>query len=178
MINYATFTFSQVILKISRKYRPHTKDWEGTVFTGVCPHLGGTPVPGSFPDLWSQVLSGGYPSPGWGEGGYPSPGQDWVPLARRGLVYPQDRYGVLPPLPKTEQQRKHLLHVRYASCILHSRRRTFLYFLCWEDFSCTSQFCKEKCVVRYDFVILWHNVENCLSTSIPVSQKKKIIFQI
>ena len=33
------------------RYRAHPKDGEGTVFTGVCPHLGGgrTPVPGHFP---------------------------------------------------------------------------------------------------------------------------------
>ena len=44
-------------------YRPHSKDGEGTVFTGVCLSTGGggTPIPGSFPGLWSQVLSRGLP---------------------------------------------------------------------------------------------------------------------
>ena len=50
--------------------------------------LGGTPVPGSFPGLWFQVLSGGTPVPpssDWGipqlevpqTGVPPWPGQDW-----------------------------------------------------------------------------------------------------
>ena len=51
-------------------YRPHPKDREDNVFTGVCPFTrgGGTPVPCSFPGLWSQVLSGGTPVLA---GGYP-----------------------------------------------------------------------------------------------------------
>ena len=67
---------------------------------------GSTPVPGSFQGLWSQVLSGGYPSPGWGStsvlprgtlvlaGGYPRTG---VPLAKTGV--PSVRIGV--PLVRT-----------------------------------------------------------------------------
>ena len=81
-------------------YRPHPKDGEGTVFTGVCLSTigGGTPVPGSFPGHWSQVLSRGgtpvlairVPSTGC-----PQPGQDST-----GLGYPsgQNRTGVPPPI--------------------------------------------------------------------------------
>ena len=75
---------------------PHPKDGEGNVFTGVCPFTGGgTPVPGSFPGLWSQVLSwgmpqswpGGTPVPAGGTqdrtGVPPQPEQDWgIPLPR------------------------------------------------------------------------------------------------
>ena len=55
---------------------------EGNVFTGVCPFTGGgggTPISGSFPGHWPQVLSRGRcPSPGWG---YLGPGLG-VPLLR------------------------------------------------------------------------------------------------
>ena len=52
----------------SNHYHPYLKDGEGTVFTCVSlctPGGGGTAVPGSFPGLWSQVLSwrGGTPVP-------------------------------------------------------------------------------------------------------------------
>ena len=91
--------------------------------------------------FWSQVLSGGYPSPGWRgtpgqryppavrtqDWGTPSPGQDRteVPFPQTGLGYllSQDRTGVPPstrtrvPPSKTEQHSEHLLHGgRYASC--------------------------------------------------------------
>ena len=91
--------------------------------------MGGTPVPGSFQGLWSQVLSrevSGYPSAHLGGGGcspvltegypspsqgvpspswrYPSPGQR-VPQSQLGypiLGYPsrKDRTGLSPPLPQ------------------------------------------------------------------------------
>ena len=50
-------------------YRSHPKDEEGTVFTGVGQSTpgGSTPVPGSCPGLWSQVLSGGTPVPGFSQ---------------------------------------------------------------------------------------------------------------
>ena len=66
---------------ISLHYRPHPKDGEGTVFTGVClstPEWGGggihlhpiilplAPCPfWGVPSDWSQVPSRGYPSPRW-----------------------------------------------------------------------------------------------------------------
>ena len=92
--------------------RPHPKDGEDTVFTGVClstPGGGvpqrqvlsqvtgprsfpeGTPVPGSFPGHRSQALSGEYPSPQWGYlSMVPSYGQ-----ARMG--YPQPGQDRVPP---------------------------------------------------------------------------------
>ena len=72
---------------------------EDNVFTGVSlsVHRGGTTVPGSFPGLWSQVLSGdtpvpdrGYPCLSWG---YPSPSQ--VPPLL-GLDYPHLGLGYPP----------------------------------------------------------------------------------
>ena len=52
-------------------YRPHPKDGEGTVLTGVCPHPGGTQFPShntstgpmsflewGYPSDWSQVPLG------------------------------------------------------------------------------------------------------------------------
>ena len=81
-------------------YRPHPKDGEGTVFTGVClftPRGGGTPVLGSFPGYWSQVLSRrvqvrggtpvlarGYPS----QDVVPHPGQEGYPLLWPGIAQP------------------------------------------------------------------------------------------
>ena len=63
-------------------YRPHPKDGEGTVFTGVCPHRGRgwRAVLGSFSGLWYQVLSRGYPSPRFFPKGTPVP--DRVPPPR------------------------------------------------------------------------------------------------
>ena len=56
------------------------------------PFLGGTPVPGSFPGHWYQVLSRGYPTPGWG---YPVP--DWGYPGQVRMGYPQQGLdGVLP----------------------------------------------------------------------------------
>ena len=125
-------------------YRPHPEDGEGTVFTGVCLSTGGTPVPCSFPGLWSQVLSGGYPSPGWG---YPRTG---YPPARSGLGYvptrpwlenppppSQDRTGVplvrtgIPPGTHLPQDRtaERVLATHRAVCLLRSLRRTFFFIL-------------------------------------------------
>ena len=92
----------------------------GVMFSQVFFCSGGTPVPGSFPGLWSKILSwrdtpvlaGGYPSLSWGE--YPRTG---YPLAST-EVPPSWDWGNTPSPPrKTEQQSKYLLHVgRYASC--------------------------------------------------------------
>ena len=104
----------------STDYRLHPKDGEGTVFTRVClstPGGGRVPshrffprslVPGPFwevPQLQvlSQVLSGGYPSPGWGGGnmnrfspapsrsgwglGTPRPVQDAIPPVQVRMGY-------------------------------------------------------------------------------------------
>ena len=133
-------------------YRPHQKDGEGTVFTGVCvcPHWGwGYPsprffprslVPGPFPGQWFQVLSRGYPSPSQeGHPRYPHqvmtgtswPGQDGSPSpppARRGLGYPSlpARSGWGTPPPGTEQQSEYLLCGGwYASCV-HAGGRSCL----------------------------------------------------
>ena len=104
-------------------YRPHPKDGEDTIFTGVC-----LPTPGGVPQF--QVLSHvsgprsflhSTPVP---DEGYPRTG---VPLARTRVGYPpsrtgvfspsQERTGVSAPPPETEQQSKHLLRGgRYASC--------------------------------------------------------------
>ena len=99
-------------------YRSHTKDGEGTVFTGGVPvHKGGWGgvhhfhpiilplVPGPFP---GGGYSGhdwmGYPHPGE-NGVYPCPGEDRVPSVKeRMLIYPhlgQDRMGY--PLSVTGQ---------------------------------------------------------------------------
>ena len=74
-------------------YRLHPKDGGGTVFTDVClSTLGGvTPVPGSFPDLWSHVLSGGHgtPAPGSSPGPFQGDTQSWL-----GGGYPSARWGI------------------------------------------------------------------------------------
>ena len=110
-------------------YRPHSKDGEDTVFTGVClstvgypsptffprslvpgPFWGreGTPVPGSFSGLWSQVLSGGgVPQSHSSETGVP-PSGDWGPHN------PGNR-----PAGR-------VLATRREVCPLRSHRRTFL----------------------------------------------------
>ena len=117
---------------------------EGNVFTlFICPHLGSTRVsgPGSLPNLWSPVLSGGTPASGpiSDLGEYPSPSQGvpcsgWgvpqnrvAPLVRTGLVYPQpgqewgtpiqNRTG-LPAQPGLgSPPRGWLPHERYASYV-------------------------------------------------------------
>ena len=100
--------------------------WEGNVFTGVCPSMGGggTQVPGSFPGPWSllgggtPVLARGYPSPRWGcPAGVPSP-----PPAGTG-VPPGWHWGT-PPLPHRDSTEERVRSV--AVCLLRSRRGTFL----------------------------------------------------
>ena len=104
--------------KLRYFYRPHPKDGEGNVFrlsttvgrgvpqsqvlskvSGPRPFPGGTPVPGSFQGLWSQVLSRGIPQSqvlskvsgprSFLGDGYPIPSQDLgsPPLTRTGLGY-------------------------------------------------------------------------------------------
>ena len=103
-------------------YRPHPKDGEGTVFTGVCLSTpgwgGGTPVP-----VLSQVLFRGYPSVRSFPGGVPQswPGNTLV----WGTPLSQD-WGT--PTPRTEQESKHLLHCgRYASCV-HAGLSCLIFF--------------------------------------------------
>ena len=71
---------------------------------------GGTPVPGSFPGHWSQVLS-------WGG----------TPVLVGGGVLPQPGLGY-PPTPQPSQDRtaEQTLVTQRALCLLRSRRRTFL----------------------------------------------------
>ena len=89
---------------------------EGNVFTGMCPFTGGpqsqilsevtspflggggTPILGSFPGHWSQVLSGEeYPSPGWR---VPHPWllvpQSWQGVPQYGVPTQPGEDGVLP----------------------------------------------------------------------------------
>ena len=103
-----------------------SKGWGKVLFSQVCvcPHLRGTPVSGprSLPILWSQSISvcvcvwggvviqsqlgGGVPQC---KVGYSSP---------RGCPPSQDRTGVHPLPPETEQQSKYLLcGGRYCSCV-------------------------------------------------------------
>ena len=42
-------------------FRRKREDNVCTLFVRPHPKRGGIPVPGSFPDLWSQVISGEYP---------------------------------------------------------------------------------------------------------------------
>ena len=125
-LNSTESTFYNVT-HVQRHYRPHPKDGEGTVFTGVClstpggypsprffprsmvigPFWGrGTPVPGSFPGHWSQVPSRGYPNPGQGVpqswlGGTPGwTRQNWgSPCEGQGWGSPTARSGWGTPWP-------------------------------------------------------------------------------
>ena len=75
---------------IKSELLPPVYEVRGKVMFSFClsVHTGGgaSSVPGSFPGLWSQVLSGGYPSSSRG------PGWDWTPP-------PQAQNGVPPPPP-------------------------------------------------------------------------------
>ena len=133
-------------------YRPHPKDGEGNVFSLFTTRWrypsprcfprsflgGGTSNPGSFPGHWSQVLSWGYPSPGWR--GVPqswlvegTPGQGSPPLARSGWGTPwpgqdgvppsQDRTGV--PPPPQDRTAERALAMWQVVCLLRSHRRIF-----------------------------------------------------
>ena len=85
---------SQISLSLFTFYRPHPKHGEGTVFTGVCLSTpGAVPQSQLLSQVWSQVLSGGYPSPRWGvprTGVFP--GQDWDTPSQPGLGYPSPRH--------------------------------------------------------------------------------------
>ena len=96
---YLLFSFRAI-------YRPHPKDGEGNVFSLFTTVVGrggdAAPVPGSFPDHWSQILSREYPSPrffsrsvipGLSRGGTPVPGSfsgHWSQVLSRG--YPSPRF--------------------------------------------------------------------------------------
>ena len=110
-------------------YRPHPKDGEGTVFTGVCLHLmGGYPSPRFFPrslvlgTFWEvpQSCPGGL-CQSWPRG---VPQNMGTPLARTGLGYPpppcQDRTGVPPPPPRDRTAERTLATWLYATCV-HAR---------------------------------------------------------
>ena len=95
--------------------RPHPKDGEGNIFRV------GTPVPGSFPDDWSQDLSSGVPQSWLGGGGtsigYPQPDQNGVSPPRQPGQEgtPPAWSGWVPPPPPGTDQSEYLLHgVRYA----------------------------------------------------------------
>ena len=118
---------------------------EGNVFTGINLSVhkagvlfpGGTPVPGSFPGLWSQVLSRGTPVPGsfpglwsqvlswgvpqsWPSGGTPGQGTS-----------SQDRTGVPPQLGQDwgtplRQNSRVSTCMWWVVCLLQSHRKTFL----------------------------------------------------
>ena len=83
---------------------------------------GGTTVPGSFPHLWSQVLSQGVPQSqvlSWvsGPSSFLGVPQSWPEGSEDWSTPSQDRTGVPPPPPRTEQQSKYLLCSGwYASC--------------------------------------------------------------
>ena len=104
-------------------------------------NMGGTPVPGSFPGLLSQVLSWGYPSlrshvlsqkgwypglwyhvlsgryhsPGWGVP-YPQPGLIYPRPGQNWLGYPPAGIGVPPSQDRTGFPRDWLRCGWYASC--------------------------------------------------------------
>ena len=91
-----------LFLSSSFFYRPHLKDGGRLIFS-VCQTTprwggGGKPIPGSFPGLWSQILSGevpqdrGTPNQEWG-----TPCQDWsTPSQDWGTPWPWLGY---PPTP-------------------------------------------------------------------------------
>ena len=95
--------------------------------------VGGTPVSGSFSGLWSQVVSGGgggvYPNPGGGgdtPGQYPLPGLGYPPPPNQDWGIPRDRTA------------ERVFATRRVVCLLHSRRRTFLFIFL---FSCVFRMC-------------------------------------
>ena len=97
------FKFGDVRLNhtvLTMSFLPPTfsKNGGGTVFTGVCPHLGGYPhladgggVPSSFPMGGTPILpSGGYPIPSQdGGGGTPSKIRTGVPPSQVKTGLPQ-----------------------------------------------------------------------------------------
>ena len=92
------FVFFVTAAKVFFFYRPHPKDGEGTVFTGVClsVHRGRVGVAVS---TLARL--------GWGT---PQPGQERVPWE-----YPRDRTA------------ERALATQQAVCLLRSSRRTFLF---------------------------------------------------
>ena len=77
----------------------------------VCPHWG-TLFLDSFPGLWSQVLSGGYPSSSW---------------TGLGHLLDQDWGSPPPPHPPWDRTEERALAMRWAVCLLRSCRRTSCY---------------------------------------------------
>ena len=127
-----------VFLTSLSNYRPHPKDGEGTVFTGVCLSTrGGTPSHNTFtgpmsflgvPHLHPLMLpldapvTGPRSLPRWEV--FPWPGQDGVfpPPPQNMMVLPpppaRSGWGMPPPPPRTEQQSEFFLRGgRYASCV-------------------------------------------------------------
>ena len=133
-------------------YRPHPKDGEDTVFTGVCPHPGGGGGGGEVPHLRPIILPL-VPCPFWGvppspshntstgpmsfPGGYLNdsskvPSQGGTPVPERG--FPPASDGVPPsqgrgtPL-RIGQQREYLkCGGQNASCVYAGRLSCYCYF--------------------------------------------------
>ena len=75
---------------------------------------GGTPVPGSFPGHLSQVLSWGYPSPGWWGGGFHSQVLSW------GWGHPSPGWGVRDAPPPSGSKFFHF-HAVFRNFWLNNR---------------------------------------------------------
>ena len=109
-------------------YRPHPKEGEGFVFTGVCPHLG-VLSPRFFPRSLVPGPVQGYPSPGRVRGGhpimgYPQPGQDGVTPRQVKMRYPQPVQGGVPPTRDRTAERA--LAMRREVCLMRSLSYSFL----------------------------------------------------
>ena len=134
-------------------YRPHPKDGEGNVFSLSTPWggVGGTSVR-SRRGVPHPGQDGGVPWPGCGtpRNGVSSPSRDGVhlpemgyPLLARDAGYPQSRDEV-PPIQgwgaPQDRTADGILDLWWMLCLLHSSRRTFLYYYC---------VCSPNCIVDF-----------------------------
>ena len=115
--------------KRNSSYRPHPKDGEGSVFTGICLSTLGAVLKSwlGVPQFWPEgvPLSWDWVTPCQVRMGYP-PTRTGVPPAGSGWDIPPARLGWgTPPQDRTA---KRALATRRAVCLLRSRR-TFLFSL-------------------------------------------------